>query len=58
MISWIIVKQCIRNDDGELAVSDEEENMAQNNYHEKLLNTEFAWDKNSFRQIQLAMYLA
>ena len=38
----IIGEQYIRNDDGALAVSDENKKIAWKIYHEKLLNTEFA----------------
>lgn len=37
----------IRNDDGMLAVSDENQKTAWKSYHEKLLNTYFACNKNS-----------
>ena len=43
----IFVEQCIRNDDGVLAVSDEDQKIAWKNYHEVLLITTFAWDRNS-----------
>ena len=36
--------QHIRNDDGVLAVGDENKKIAWKNYLEKLLNTEFSWD--------------
>ena len=45
----IINKQCI-NDGGKLAVSHEDDKIAWKRYLEKLLNTEFAWDKNSLSQ--------
>lgn len=43
----IIAKQCIQNDDLVLVVSDEDKEIVWKSYHEKLLNTEFAYDKNS-----------
>ena len=43
----IVGEQCIRNDDGVLALSEDDNKIAVKNYHEKL-NTEFAWDKNNF----------
>ena len=38
----IICEQCIRTGNNVLAVSDKNEKIASKNYHEKLLNTEFA----------------
>ena len=38
----IIGEQWIRNDSGALAVGDEDKKIAWRNYHEDLLNTEFA----------------
>ena len=46
----IIGKQCIRDDNGVLAVSDEDKKMTWKSYHEKLSNTQFAWDRNSLSQ--------
>lgn len=40
-------EHCIRND-GVLIVSDEDKKITWNTYHEKLLNTKFAWDRSSF----------
>ena len=40
-------KQCIRNDNGVPAVSDEDMKIPWKSCHEKLLNTEFPWDRNS-----------
>ena len=42
----IIDEHCIRND-VEPAVIDKNMNLDWNSYHEKLLNTVFAWDENS-----------
>ena len=42
-IENIIGKQWIRNDDGVLAVSDEDKKIAWKRYYEKFLNTEFAF---------------
>ena len=50
-IQHITGGQCIRNDDGLLAVSDEDKKIAWKSYHEKLLNTEFAWNNNSLFQV-------
>ena len=49
MISWIICKQCIRNDDGVLAVSYERKNMTCKSYHERLFNTDCMGYRNNFR---------
>ena len=38
-------EQCIRNDDGVMAVS-QSKKIAWKKYHEKLLNAGFAWDRN------------
>ena len=45
------VEQCIRNDDGVLAVSDGDQKVAWKNYHEALLIAKFAWDRNSLSQV-------
>lgn len=40
-------------DDGVLAVSDDEDmKTASKSHHEKLLNTEFAWDRNDLTQTE------
>ena len=50
-------EQCIRNDNGVLAVSDENKKIAWKSYHKKLLNTELAWiGIIRFRQMLLAAY--
>ena len=41
-------QQCLRNGDGELAVSYEDTKIPWESYHEKLLNTVFVCDRNSF----------
>ena len=46
----IISGQCIKNDDCVLAVSNEDRKTVWKSYHEKLLNTEFAWDRKSLSQ--------
>ena len=52
----IIGEQGIRNDNGVLAVSDENK-IARKSYDKKLLNTELAWiGIICFRQILLAAY--
>ena len=45
--SDIIGEECIRNDDGVLAVSDEDKKIDWRSYHERILNIEFAWNENS-----------
>ena len=44
----IIDEHHIRNYDGVLAVIDENMKLDWKSYHEKLLNTMFAWDESSF----------
>ena len=46
----IISEHCIRSDDVVLTVSDEDKKIAWKSYHEKLLNREFAWNRNSLFQ--------
>ena len=46
----IICEQFIRNDDGALVFSDEDKKIAWKSYQEKLLNTDFAWEKNTLSQ--------
>ena len=41
----IIGEQYIRNDNGIMAASHEDRRVAWKSYHEKLLNTELAWDR-------------
>ena len=43
----VIDEQCIGNDDVVSAVSDEDMKLDYKSYHEKLLNTVFAWDESS-----------
>ena len=58
MISWIICKQCIRNDDVVLAANDEKKNMAWKSYHERLLNTDCMRYRNNFRHaISSVLYI-
>ena len=47
----IIGEQCVRNDLGVLAVSEEDKKVAWESYYENLLNTEFDWDRNSLSQV-------
>ena len=49
-LPWFIIR-ILRNDDVVLAVSDEDKKIA--SCHEKFLNTEFAWDKNSLSQADI-----
>ena len=49
----IIGEQCIRNDDSVLAVGDEYKKVDLKSYHEKLLNTDLAWDRNSLSQVDI-----
>ena len=41
-------EQCKINDDGVLTVSDEDNKITWKSYHAKVMNTEFAWNRNSF----------
>ena len=41
-------EQCVRNHDGVGALSDEDKKITWKNYHENLLNTEFAYDREKF----------
>ena len=50
-------KQYIRNDDGVLVVSDKNEKMTCKSYHEKLLITEFAQDRNRLFQTDIVSYV-
>ena len=43
-------EQCVRNHDGVGALSDEDKKITWKNYHENLLNTEFAYDRKSLSQ--------
>ena len=47
----IIGEQCIRNNDGVLAVSGKDKKMDWKRCHEKPLNIEFVWDKNSWTEL-------
>ena len=44
---------CIRIDNSVLTVSDLDEKTAWKRYYEKLLNTEFLWDRNSLFQADI-----
>ena len=48
----IIGEQCIRNDDGVLAVSEEAKKVARKSYYENLLNTENDWDRNNLSEVE------
>ena len=50
IIHDIIRKQSIRNNDGVLVVGNENEKRSEKSYHENLLNTELAWERNSLLQ--------
>lgn len=47
-----INQNIIRNGDGVLGVNDEVKKIAQKNYYEKLLNTEFVWDRKILSQVE------
>ena len=44
-------EQCLRNDDSVLVAGDEDMKIAWKNYHAKLLNTYFVWDRNSWSRL-------
>ena len=48
----IIGEQCIRNDDGDLAINEEDKKIAWKNYYERLLNTENEWDSNNLNPVE------
>ena len=41
----IVGEKCIRTDDGELAINEQDKKNTWKCYYEKLLNTEFPWDR-------------
>ena len=45
-----LIRILSKYDEGVLAFSDEDKKIAWKNYHEKLLNTDFAWHRNSLSQ--------
>ena len=47
----IIGEQCIRNDDGVLAVTEEDKKVAWKSYYEGLLNTENQWDRKDLSEV-------
>ena len=48
----IIGEQCIRNDAGILAVSEEDKKIAWKSYYQRLLNTENDWDKSNLSPVE------
>ena len=44
-------EKCIRNDEGNLASTEEEKKLAWKSHYEKLLNTEFHWDRDSLSEV-------
>ena len=43
----VVGEKCIRNDNGELATTDQEKLLAWQQHYERLLNEEFNWDEDS-----------
>ena len=43
----IVGEKCIRTDDGELAINMQDKKNAWKCYYEKLLNTEFPWEREN-----------
>ena len=48
----IIGEKCVRDDTGELAFDDKSKKAAWKSYCNKLLNTEFEWDRNSLSTVE------
>ena len=44
----VVGEKCIRNDEGNLASTEEKKKLAWKSHYEKLLNTEFDWDRDNF----------
>ena len=57
IIQDVIGELCTRNDDGVLAVSDKDKKIAWKSHHKKLLSTEFACNRNTLSQVDIATYL-
>ena len=47
----VVGEKCIRNDEGNLASTEEEKKLAWKSHCEKLLNTEFDWDRDSLSEV-------
>ena len=47
----VVGEKCIRNDESNLASTEEEKRLAWKSRYEKLLNTEFDWDRDSLSEI-------
>ena len=47
----VVGEKCIRNDEGNLASTEEEKKLAWKSHYEKLLNTEFDWDRDSLSEV-------
>ena len=45
-------EKCVRNDEGEMALSDEAKKLAWKQHYENLLNVEFAWDRDTLSDAQ------
>ena len=46
----VVGEKCIRNDEGNLASTEEEKKLSWKSHYEKLLNTEFDWDRDSLSE--------
>ena len=49
----IIGEQCIRNDEGKLAVTNVDMKQAWKSYHQHLLNTEYEWEKDNLPEADI-----
>ena len=47
----VVGEKCICNDEGNLASTVEEKKLAWKSHYEKLLNTEFVWDRDSLSEV-------
>ena len=47
----VVGEKCIHNDEGNLASTEEEKKLAWKSHYEKLLNTEFDWDRDSLSEV-------
>ena len=43
----VVGDKCVKNDKGELALTDADKHLAWKEHYERLLNEEFPWDKEN-----------
>ena len=46
----IVGEQCVKNDEGKLAVTNDDKKQAWQSHYQRLLNTEFEWDRNTLSE--------